>query len=135
MKHNEKGGLAFPVKGFFWPRITVEGGPVEPMPEVRTFQQFAALMGRHQCIITGRFHGFCFGLNMALPMFVLPSNTWKCEAMLTDVRLDGSRLIESNLSFLPPPYTSEEFENIASYLAFARQQISRMFRAIFVDRE
>lgn len=135
MKHNEKGGLAFPLKGLFRQRIAVESGPVEPIPEVRTFHQFAALMGRHQCIITGRFHGFCFGLKMALPMLVLPSNTWKCEAMLTDVRLNRNRLVESNITSLPPPYTSEEFENIDSYLASARQQIGRMFQAILVDRE
>lgn len=102
----------------------------ESLYSVSDFSGFASLLARSRYVITGRFHAFCFCLSVGVPVSVLRSNTWKCEAMLNDLGIDGSRLLDSGRIKKPKDYSVEELRLIKSYVTSARQSIDELFDAI-----
>ncbi len=76
---------------------------------------------------------------MQIPFFVIPTNSWKVEALLEEVGL-SHRLLNSLDSFealaadQPPSdiasFTEEERGKIAAFKQMARSENEAMFRAI-----
>ncbi|MEX6253038.1 polysaccharide pyruvyl transferase family protein [Providencia hangzhouensis] len=86
-------------------------------------------------LISGRFHATCMALGAITPVFSIKSNSYKTEAVLSDIGLDLSRFIlDSNDLFkknlLNVEYTNEEVVLINSYLSTARPLIKNMFYEI-----
>ena len=127
MKIGVDGALAYPPRTRFARLLRRKPRSTVNVPGVTNFRDFAQYMANHSYLVTGRFHGFCFGLVMQLPMSVLPSNTWKCEAVLCDVGLNARRLIEPGGEVPLLPLTEQERTRMRDYVAKSRDDIRALF--------
>ncbi len=90
-------------------------------------------------ILAGRFHAVCIALDLEIPFFVIPTNSWKVEALLEEVGLTH-RLLSSVDDFealaagQPPsaiaPLTEDERAKIAGFKQMAKSDNEAMFRDI-----
>jgi len=104
--------------------------PTGSLPRITDFREFASYLAAHSYLVTGRFHGFCLGLALSLPMSVVPSNTWKCEAVLRDVGLDPRRLVAPWGKVPILPLTDQEVQRMRDYVARARTDMRAMFNRL-----
>jgi hypothetical protein len=104
------------------------------------FDDFIAeLQSRCGFLLAGRFHAVCIALDLQIPFFVIPTNSWKVEALLEEVGL-SHRLLSSLDGFkalaaerLPTdiaPLTEDERGKIAAFKQMAKSENEAMFRAI-----
>lgn len=130
MKYRDGKILAFPnpfPETGFTRSLMVE----RPVEGVQDHAGFAAFMGSHAWMLTGRFHSVCMALNMRLPFLAFPSNTWKIDAIAQDAGISLERIIHDGLEeLLATEYSRDEIIAISSYMSSTRQRIDRMFKSI-----
>jgi polysaccharide pyruvyl transferase WcaK-like protein len=102
---------------------------------IEDFNEFIALIQRAGCIVSGRYHAVCFALQNMIPFIAVPSNTFKIEALIDDVKLKQERLVNLNTLNEQVIHSLEEFEecekiHIKQYLSNARLKIENMFNEI-----
>lgn len=99
----------------------------------KTESEFIEDLKRAYLHVTGRFHSICFCLFTQTPFVALDSNSWKIEALLNDLELGRSRLV--NLSALRErlsdtgnqAYSDEEIRKIEKGLADCKIRASQLF--------
>lgn len=101
----------------------------------KTPDEYARYLARAELHVTGRFHGVCFSLLSKTPFVALQSNSWKVEALLSDLGLSASRLIavadlNEGLSPSDWEYSDVELSNIDAALLAARESAAEMFSKI-----
>ncbi|XSG82368.1 MAG: polysaccharide pyruvyl transferase family protein [Methyloligella sp. ZOD6] len=107
---------------------------------VEGFDDFIALLQEQAgFLLAGRFHAVCIALDLQIPFLVIPTNSWKVEALLEEVGL-SHRLLSDVDDFaertadLPPsriaPYTDEERASIEKFKAMARAENKALFKQI-----
>lgn len=131
MKRSEAGeALYYPMRSRLARVLSRYPQPAATAGAVRSYRGFAEFLARKRGLVTGRFHGLCFGLNMGIPLAVVPSNTWKSEGLVDDVGLSSSRLLFEQGSVSPQPWSEEELDSLARYRESARVRIAAMFKQI-----
>ncbi|MFN4158145.1 MAG: polysaccharide pyruvyl transferase family protein [Gemmobacter sp.] len=104
------------------PREMTPMVPLRPCPRPEVLQR---ILANHSGLVTGRFHGACFGLLQRLPMLAVRSNTWKIEAMFDDIGLAPNRVLpddaDANSPPVIPPWTPAEAQAVEAYLEQARR--------------
>lgn len=91
---------------------------------------------RHRLVVTGRFHAVCLAILSGTPFLAVSSNSWKIEALISDIGLDPSRLRSLNnltqeaLSDRDWDYSVKEKAAIAASLSRWREEGRRMFDQI-----
>jgi hypothetical protein len=93
---------------------------------VDDFRSFAAYLGSHGHMVTGRYHALCFAINMGMPFSVTPSNTRKSQASMADAGINMQRVFTGRT----PPLlgiTDEDRVAMQHYVARVRQDQQAMF--------
>lgn len=95
----------------------------------------------YEGVFTGRYHTLCFCIQQNIPFLFLPSNTFKCEALLKDVGvdpedycntiLDNDELI-SRLGQVRQKYLSDQ-DKFKGFVQTANQKCKEMF--VYIDNE
>lgn len=49
-------------------------------------------LSRHSLVVTGRFHSVCLAILSGTPFLAISSNSWKIEALISDIGLDPARI-------------------------------------------
>jgi len=91
---------------------------------------------RKSLLVTGRFHAACFSILTKTPFIATNSNSWKIEALVSDVGLDPNRvqplgkLSESFQGESQWQYSEQELLNIESALSSWRSDGNVLFNEI-----
>jgi polysaccharide pyruvyl transferase WcaK-like protein len=95
---------------------------------------FLETMLRHECLVTGRFHGVCLALLTSTPFLAVPSNSFKIEGMLSDIGIKGRMLASMSTlneeAFNCFLFSEQEKELICLYLEKAKTGADKMFAEI-----
>jgi hypothetical protein len=97
---------------------------------------FIDALRRSRLCVTGRFHGVCLNLVTGTPFVAVTSNSWKIEALFTDVGLDPRRMIpherltDELVLGTDWSFSKEERRNIASFLEMTQTSAGHMFDAL-----
>ncbi|MFD0987160.1 polysaccharide pyruvyl transferase family protein [Methyloligella solikamskensis] len=107
---------------------------------VEDFDDFIGLLQTEAgFLLAGRFHAVCIALDLGLPFFAVPPNSWKVEALLEEVGLShrllpGAEAFAEKAAGLPPsqiaPFTKEERAAIARFKQMALSENRAMFQQI-----
>ncbi|ODA68390.1 Polysaccharide pyruvyl transferase [Methyloligella halotolerans] len=107
---------------------------------VEDFEDLIALLQEQAgFLLAGRFHAVCIALDLGIPFFAIPTNSWKVEALLEEIGL-SHRMLPSAEAFaqraasLPPsriaPFSQEEHAAIGRFKTMARRENGLMFQTI-----
>ncbi|NNU78943.1 polysaccharide pyruvyl transferase family protein [Halovulum dunhuangense] len=102
----------------------------------QTPEAYAAALSAARLHVTGRFHGVCFSLLTETPFLAIGSNSWKMEALVSDLGLDRTRIMSLDatraalVSDRGFDFTENERSAIRSQLAAASSNADILFNAI-----
>ncbi|MEZ8621922.1 hypothetical protein A148_12230 [Vibrio splendidus 1F-157] len=112
-------------------KITPSFRKIPKHSEYKCHNEYFKVISELDSLITGRFHAACFAINSLTPFSVYKSNSHKIEALIHDVGLDSSRIIESGDFSKPSPFSEIEMSNIESFLEKSRENMEELFIEIF----
>lgn len=103
---------------------------------VRDDAEYLTELSRHRLVVTGRFHAVCLAILSGTPFLAVSSNSWKIEALISDIGLDPARLrsldnlTQEALSDRDWNYSDQERAAITASLTRWRQDGKEMFDRI-----
>jgi Polysaccharide pyruvyl transferase len=98
--------------------------------------EYARSLLRSYLHVSGRFHAICFAISTETPFLALTSNAWKIEALMEDIGIDKSRIVEAASldEMVRDPqalaFSEKERKNIESKLAHAVSGTRTLFDRI-----
>lgn len=103
--------------------------------EASNHLDFQELIANQKTILSGRFHATCMSLGVLTPVVSISSNSYKTEAVLSDIGLDLSKFIcdlrnVSKLKLGNIEYTDSEKLLVKRYLGSAKPLIDDMINEI-----
>ena len=101
-----------------------------PLVGIETFADFAHLIGRHDYLVTGRFHAMCFAILTGVPFSVGDSNSWKCAGVIADAGLDERRMFTAGSTPPQLPFSADEVAGLSRYVDDTRSRIEAMFDVV-----
>lgn len=106
------------------------------LPALDDFTRF--LCNRANFIVAGRYHAVCIALDLQIPFVAVPSNSFKVEALLEEIGMQG-RLIEQPLTSLTRSdllehygsYTDSEMARLHEFRGQQCDAAQHMFKEIY----
>ena len=104
-------------------------------PEVLLAQSedaYIRAISRARMHVTGRYHAVCFSVMTGTPFLAIGSNSWKIEALLHDIGIDGRVLSMAVFGDIGPdtldrPFSRDEVAKLKTYLDGAVKSAEQLF--------
>lgn len=99
-------------------------------------EEYVSRLLRSYLHVTGRFHAVCFALTTLTPVLAVQSNSWKIEALISDVGISSERIIDTSQlrDAVANPhahtFSNDEVSAIESALTASAKGSNRMFDEI-----
>lgn len=106
----------------------------------KTAELYAAEIGKVEFLTVARFHALCFAIMKMTPFLALSSNTFKMEAVLSDIGIAENRVVnrvKDIQSQAKSPLSQAERDSIRRYQGFAKERFRLLEKKItqIVDAE